>query len=244
MGSAATAIGALADPIRRRLYRYVSERREAVSREETAAALGIPLAQARFHLDRLADEGLLDTEYRRLTGRQGPGAGRPAKLYRRSSAEFRVSLPERRYDVMGGILATAVERAQHGEDLGTAIAAAAHEAGVAAAEGAVGGASSDFADTDPDLRTVEVVGADGETLRTAASALTGLGYEAECDEGAIRLRNCPFDALAQDHLALVCTTNERFVQGVLDGSGCDRLRAELEPCPGYCCVVAREVRDR
>jgi predicted ArsR family transcriptional regulator len=37
---------------------------------------------AAFHLDRMASTGLLTVEYRRLTGRSGRGAGRPAKLYR------------------------------------------------------------------------------------------------------------------------------------------------------------------
>lgn len=40
--------------------------------EHTARAL------AAFHLDRLVKAGLLETEYRRLSGRTGPGAGRPA----------------------------------------------------------------------------------------------------------------------------------------------------------------------
>ena len=37
--------------------------------------------------------------FQRLTGRSGPGAGRTAKLYRRSDTEIGVSLPERRYDL-------------------------------------------------------------------------------------------------------------------------------------------------
>ena len=221
---AVTAIGALADPVRRRLYRYVAERHDAVSREQAAEALGLPLAKTRFHLDRLAEEGLLDVEYRRLTGRQGPGAGRPAKLYRRSLTEFRVSLPERHYDVMGDILADAIERAQSGEDLGRAIATAAYAKGVAA----IAESGAQTGPRSPD-----------DAMRCAEAVLTGLGYEAEPDAGMLRLRNCPFDALAQRHRALVCGSNERFVQGVLDGAGCDGVEARLEPCPGDCCVVAR-----
>lgn len=57
-----------------------------VSRDQAADAVGIPRHQAKFHLDRLTAEGLLDTEYARLTGRSGPGAGRTAKLYRRAGA--------------------------------------------------------------------------------------------------------------------------------------------------------------
>ncbi len=104
-------IGALQDPVRRRLYRFVAGSRESVSREQAAAGVGVQKALAAFHLDKLADEGLLATEFRRLTGRSGPGAGRPAKLYRRSTREIAIALPPREYDVAGRLLAEAVEAA-------------------------------------------------------------------------------------------------------------------------------------
>lgn len=230
---ALTAIGALADPTRRMLYRYVAERGEAVSRDEAAEALGLPPAKARFHLDRLAEEGLLDTEYRRLTGRRGPGAGRPAKLYRRSRAEFEVSLPERRYDVLGDILATAIEQALDGADLRRAIAAAAYARGIEAAGG------GDTADRTEGARDGGVdIG-----LRLAASTLRRLGYEARADDGALRLENCPFDALAQRHRALVCAANERFVRGALDAAGCTGLETRADPRPGACCVAVHRTTE-
>src|SRR3546814_12007588 len=105
-------IGALADPMRRALYEYVATQREPVGREEAARALDLATHKVKFHLDKLVDEGLLQTEFRRLSGRSGPGAGRPNKLYRRADTEFSVSLPERRYDLVGHILANAVDRAR------------------------------------------------------------------------------------------------------------------------------------
>src|SRR3954449_11558502 len=104
-------IGALAEPARQALYRYVAAQPGAVGREEAARATGVAVHSAKFHLDKLVEEGLLDVEFRRLTGREGPGAGRPAKLYRRSASEFAVSVPQRRYDLAGRILAAAVDRA-------------------------------------------------------------------------------------------------------------------------------------
>src|SRR5690349_15154177 len=103
------AVGALADPTRCALYRYVAAGPAPVSRDEAAAAVGVPRHIARFHLDRLAAEGLLDTEFRRLTGRRGPGAGRPTKLYRRSAREVAVTLPPRHYDLAGQVLAAGVD---------------------------------------------------------------------------------------------------------------------------------------
>lgn len=120
------AIGALADDTRLRIYRHISDRREAVSREEVSKALEIPLPKAKFHLDRLNKERVLEIEYRRMTGRQGSGAGRPAKLYRRAETEMRLSLPERRYEIMDDNLATAIERAH------TALSALGYEADVEA----------------------------------------------------------------------------------------------------------------
>src|SRR5690606_669386 len=91
-------VAALNDPVRRALYRFVADSAEAVSREQAASAVGVQKALAAFHLDKLADEGLLEFEFKRLTGRRGPGAGRPAKLYRRSARQIDLSLPPREYD--------------------------------------------------------------------------------------------------------------------------------------------------
>ena len=222
------AIGALADGTRLRIYRYISDRREAVSREEVSKALEIPLSKAKFHLDRLAKESVLEIEYRRMTGKQGPGAGRPAKLYRRAGAEIRLSLPERRYDIMGDILATAIERAQGGVDIESAIAESAYSTGIAAAR-------TRTVVAEPAAAAPEAT----DTLERANTALSALGYEADVEVDALCLHNCPFDAMAQQHRNLACGANKHFVQGVLDGSGCDGLHASLEPTAGRCCVVAR-----
>ncbi|HKF77929.1 MAG TPA: helix-turn-helix domain-containing protein, partial [Candidatus Dormibacteraeota bacterium] len=59
----------LEDPVRRSLYRHVAGQPDYVSREEAAAAVGVARALAAHHLDRLAEEGLLETTYRRPAGR-------------------------------------------------------------------------------------------------------------------------------------------------------------------------------
>ena len=120
-GHRVTKLGALADPVRRALYRFVADQPGAVSRDQAADGIDVPRHTAKFHLDRLVDEGLLVTEFRRLTGRSGPGAGRPAKLYRRSRKEVAVSLPSRRYDLAGDVLADAVERSLGGTAMDVAV---------------------------------------------------------------------------------------------------------------------------
>ena len=92
-------LSALAEPARRALYRYVAAQPGPVSRDQAGEGVGVPRHTAKFHLDKLVEEGLLTTEFRRLTGRSGPGAGRPTKLYRPSSDEVAVSVPERHYDL-------------------------------------------------------------------------------------------------------------------------------------------------
>ncbi|MBO0866273.1 MAG: helix-turn-helix domain-containing protein, partial [Mycobacterium sp.] len=108
LGRDAAGIGALADPVRRRLYEFVCSEPAPVSRDQAAHAVGIPRHQAKFHLDRLESEGLLESEYARLTGRSGPGAGRPSKLYRRASRDIAVSLPQREYELAGRLMADAI----------------------------------------------------------------------------------------------------------------------------------------
>src|SRR4029453_11150242 len=119
-------VAALPDPIRRGLYLYVSAQPEPVSRDQASDALGIARHTAKFHLDKLADEGLLDIDFKRLSERRGPGAGRPTKLYKRSSRQLSVTLPERRYDLAAQLLASAIDDAvAEGTTVPDAVSAAA-----------------------------------------------------------------------------------------------------------------------
>ena len=212
LATQAARVGALADDTRRALYEYVAAQPQPAGREEVATALGLPLHSVKFHLDRLVDAGLLDVEFRRLGGRTGPGAGRPSKLYRRTEEQVTVSLPGRRYDLVGHILASGVERAADGTPLPAALDDAAAEAG---RERAVPG-----------------------DVATFTGVLADHGFEPRVEDGTVLLANCPFDSLAKAHTSLVCGINRAFVQGVADGVGCG-LTACLEPEPGLCCVKAR-----
>src|SRR6476646_2353096 len=101
----------LADPVRRSLYAFVVAQPEAAARDSAAAGVGVGRPLTAFHLARLSAGGLLDVEYHRRSGRTGPGAGRPAKFYRRARGLVTsVSLPPRHYDGVAQILAEGVER--------------------------------------------------------------------------------------------------------------------------------------
>src|SRR5438876_6373194 len=105
------SLAALGDPQRRALYRYVVAQPAPVSRDQAAEALGVARHVVKFHLDKLENQGLLEVEYRRLPGRNGPGAGRPAKVYRRAARDFAVNLPGRRYDLAARVMARAITNA-------------------------------------------------------------------------------------------------------------------------------------
>ena len=219
LGAQATGIGTLADDTRRALYEYVSGQPDPVGREQAAADLGIALHNVNFHLDRLVAEGLLEVEYRRLSGRTGPGAGRPSKLYRRAAREFAVSLPPRRYDLVGDILAAAVTQANGGEPLEQSLQESARAGGLAVGEAAGGRQDA--------------------SLAALAQVLASQGFEPRVHDEVVMLSNCPFDALATKYTALVCGLNQAYVQGVADGLGCHGVTACLEPHSDRCCVTAR-----
>jgi predicted ArsR family transcriptional regulator len=213
----------LADPVRRALYRHVSERGAAVTRDEAAHAVGISRPLAAYHLDKLVDDGLLETRYERRTGRRGPGAGRPAKLYLRSARQIELSLPARDYAALAELLARAVEADRSG-----AARIALHDA--ARVLGAELGAE-----------TARRLTPEGRQPALAAlrQVLASRGYEPYDDaDGTIRLRNCPFDRIAAQDRELVCGANLAMVEGLTDQLGGEQpIRPMLDPKPGRCCVA-------
>lgn len=230
-----SGIASLDQPTRRALYDHVAKQDGWVGRDDAASALDLPRSVAAFHLDKLAEAGLVEVKFERPEGRGGPGAGRPAKLYRRSDAETAASVPERRYDLAGSLLAGAVATA---ERTGAPVAECLGE--IARAAGAdLGARVADMAE-DRDG------GADGDDgLEPVLRALERSGYVPVVHtDGEIALRNCPFHRLAQQERVLVCGMNLDFLTGCLDGLGVDDLDARLDPEPGYCCVrIARPAGD-
>jgi predicted ArsR family transcriptional regulator len=219
-----TGLAALDDPVRRSLYFYVVGRQREVSRDEAARAVGISRTLAGFHLDRLAGEGLLDTSFRRLSGRAGPGAGRPAKLYRRSGRQLEVSLPQRSYELAATILATAIDtngtRQTH-----SALRKAARSIGARIGADAKARAGSRASKK--------------RLLTSTVAALAAHGYEPEHATGELRLRNCPFHALVSEHKDLVCGMNLALIEGVVEGLALPGTTPVLDPKPGMCCVALR-----
>jgi predicted ArsR family transcriptional regulator len=215
-----TAVALLAEPTRQRLYLYLRERREPVGREEAARHTGVKPRLAAFHLDRMADAGLLDVEYRRLSGRVGPGAGRPAKVYSVSSRSFSVQIPQTRYSLAASMMATALS---------------------------ADGPPADGAESLRDVASAVGKSLGGEIRRQARTKgarqeavhnkLKQLGYEPQMQEsGEWTMRNCIFSELSASHRELVCPMNAAFVGGLLDGAHVRSVRVERQPERAGCCV--------
>ncbi|MGX1128034.1 putative ArsR family transcriptional regulator [Streptomyces glaucescens] len=242
------AIAVLQDPVRRRLYEYVAAQGREVGRNEAAEAAGVARTLAAHHLDKLAEAGLLETGSRRLTGRSGPGAGRPAKVYTRARAERSVSLPARDYRTAADLLAEAAERA----GLDAELCAAAHRRGEALRGSAepCGGLEDAMAmlaarGYEPYLEDAEdAEGAEDAEDAEGAKGVRGAQRTKGMTGGpatVIRMRNCPFHAIAERFPPLVCGMNLALLEGLLGPDG--PVRARMDPRPGECCVVVEASKN-
>lgn len=217
------AVAALEDPVRRRLYFLVSERGNEVSRDEAAESAGITRSLAAFHLDRLVADGLLSAAYRRLSGRSGPGAGRPSKLYRRSDRQVEITLPQRRYELAARVFASALEADEPKRALDSVARDVGRSMGRQASRPTI-----------PRRATRRAI------AKAAEPVLRDCGYEPYVGpDGSLRMRNCPFHALAGKHRQLVCRMNHALVGGIVEGLDLPDVEAALDPVPGECCVAIR-----
>ncbi len=221
-----SGVASLTEPLRRALYRYVVAQPSPVSRNQAAQGVGIAHHAAKFHLDRLVEDGLLEVELTRPPVRSGPGAGRPAKRFRRSSRELEVSVPERRYDLAGWVLARAVTDAgRDGVPVGESLVRAARDVGAS-----YGADARARAGRRPSRQALSAA---------AGDVLQQLGYEPQARDDGIELANCPFHVLAEDYSELVCGMNLHLLAGLVMGLGQPGLAACADPAPGRCCVRLR-----
>jgi predicted ArsR family transcriptional regulator len=214
----------LEEPVRRALYRHLVRRGDYVSRDEAAAALGIARGLAAFHLDKLAEADLLEVTYQRPAGRVGPGAGRPSKLYRRSGRQVSVTVPDRDYQLLAGMLARGLEPGLP-EDVGRRLGKEARETGAALAAEA-----RRLAGRRPSRRRLVEVGLE---------VLWRQGFEPHSRDCKVTLRNCPFRAVAYEHRDLVCPMNLALMEAFVAGLNVTGVTAVCLPAEDGCCVSLR-----
>jgi predicted ArsR family transcriptional regulator len=222
-----TALAALGDEQRRRLFGYIRHARRPVTRQEAAASAGISRKLAAHHLDKLVSAGLLSARYQPPAGIRK--VGRAPKVYELAEARISVSIPERRHEFLAGILLDAVRAESAGQTARQAAVRAARQRG------------RDLGTDERDRLRPGRLGAE-RALSITTAVLAEHGFEpARSAPTEVELRNCPFHPLAAQAPELVCGINHAFLSGFLDGLGAEVLDAQLRPQPGHCCVRLRPV---
>jgi predicted ArsR family transcriptional regulator len=169
--------------------------------------------------------GLLRSRY------DSPGGirrvGRKPKVYEPADMDIRISIPERRPDILAEILVDAVLTEEPGEDARSAALRTARRRGeeLGAAE---------RARTRPGRLGPE------RSLTLSEAVLEQHGFEPHREAPTeLRLLNCPFHPLATRSPELVCGINHAFLDGFLTGLEAAGIDAVLAPRPSRCCVELR-----
>lgn len=201
---------ALPDGLRRTVLAAVVRSPAPMRRDDVAALLDIPRSTATFHLEKLVKDGLLATESQNSAARAAGVVGRPSKLYRQSATEYSLSIPERRYELVGDMLSSALEEAERS-----------------------GGSPLESLERVSTRMGHRL----GEAASSLDEAMLDCGYD-PIDDGAggVILTNCPFRKLASLHRELICTANLALVRGIAETAGADGRRIELAPHETHCCV--------
>src|ERR671930_1479558 len=97
-------LAAAGDPHLRAVLLFARAQHRPFTAAEAAVALGVHRTVARSRLDRLAQAGFLTVAHERRGGRRGPGAGRPANVYRVAPEFDGVQFPDRRYGELISLL--------------------------------------------------------------------------------------------------------------------------------------------
>jgi predicted ArsR family transcriptional regulator len=208
------------------MYVFIRQARRPISRDEAAGAVGISRKLAAFHLDKLVEAGVLNARYESLSGIRK--VGRTPKVYEPSKSDIRVNIPQRRHDILAGILLDAVASTDPAEPARSAAVRIAEE------DGRTLGAR-ERERTRPGRLSTE------RALSLAAQILADRGFEPIRDAPSrLRLHDCPFHPLTTKGSGLVCEINRAFCGGVLAGLAASTVVAELEPRAGStCCVELR-----
>jgi predicted ArsR family transcriptional regulator len=210
-------LGVFTEPARRRVYEQLHEEGPATV-AELVTALGMGRTLVAFHLGKLLETGFVEI----VAPEQVAGApGRPAQRYRTTSREVVATVPDRRYDLLAGVLLDGLADQRPGESAQSSAQRAARRRGTELARTWGRGSAS----------------LEGGRARLE-HLLQSLGYAPRSQGADLLLRNCPFDAFRATNTPQVCPVNQALSDGFLHGLDLDvHLRATLRPSPDSCCVV-------
>jgi predicted ArsR family transcriptional regulator len=200
-GAAVAAVtNAFGDPTRREIYLFVRSSPDGAKAAEVAEHFELHPNVARHHLEKLASGGYLLVELSR-----NESAGRPSKIYRAAALDTHLNFPPRRDDLLGTLLARALERLPR-DEAKTLAEEVGYEYGLGLASRMEPGDGH---------RSVKAA------VASVADALTAHGFaaHAEARGGSLTLvsEHCPFGEAAQRYPHVLCAVDTGMVRGMLEG---------------------------
>jgi predicted ArsR family transcriptional regulator len=212
-------------PTRARVLQVLQDAGTSLTSSDVAGRLGIHANSARFHLDAMAADGLVE---RRREDRAVPG--RPRVMYDAVAAA--PDVVDRRYRVLSEMLSDALRL--HADDAG----GVAERAGRAWGQGLVSRTRRH--------PSGEGTGTEERQLGSLVETLSRVGFDShvhEDDDGLrVDIGHCPFLDVAREHQDVVCALHLGLMRGVLEGSGSDIAVAGLQPLVEPSLCHARLVR--
>ena len=173
-----------------------------MNRDQAAAGAGVARHTAKFHLDKLVDDGLLEVEFS-LPRAAGDRRGPTHEVLPRAAREVSVSLPERHYELAGRLLAPARSSRRNATRCPSAT-------------------RFGMLRTTPGSKSACRPAPAGKRAGDARLAAAGTevlgecGYEPRRDADGVTLVNCPFHVLAQEYTELVCGMNLELMHGLVE----------------------------
>jgi predicted ArsR family transcriptional regulator len=206
---------------------FVRSQTAPQSADEVAAALGVHRNVARSRLERLAGAGLLLASFERRTGRTGPGAGRPTKVYEPAPELSAIEFPERHVDALVAALIDDIDPAER--------------------DGALVRAGTTFSGALAERSGLRGSSALPAAAEAVCAALRRLGFQATVDriegsEAVIRTPTCPLRPIVQtspDAVAVDHGLWAGLLKRVLRGGSAATVTCETHGClePGSSCEV-------
>jgi predicted ArsR family transcriptional regulator len=203
----AAVTAAFGDPTRREIYLFVRAHPDGVKAAEVAQRFDLHPNVARHHLEKLASGGYVDVALARHES-----AGRPSKRYQAPQRDTHLAFPPRRDDLLGMLLARALEKL------------AVEEAHAIAEQVGFEYGRSMAARMEPGEghRSVK------KALASVADALTAHGFAAHAESHGKSLtlvaEHCPFGEAASKYPHVLCAVDTGMIKGMLEG-----LYGETEP---------------
>ncbi len=203
--------GALAVASRLRLLDALRASEDALDARTLGTICGLHLNTVRFHMQILAEAGLVRSEPDSSGSR-----GRPRLLYTPTTVGGTASGTPAGYQLLATVLAAhwadaPAERAQRAERAGRAMAT---EQGFT---------------TGPSSRPITTE----DAVARVGGLFAELGFEPEVagegDDLQLRLHDCPFRAVATEHPEVVCSMHLGLLRGALDELGAPANTSSLAP---------------